>query len=306
MRKTRGAVSSILLGILFIIAGIFAVIFPIVSPDSKLVPANSDAAASSSSVYDFGQVLVLDKYGYIENSRGADEDYYLVAYFNDEDDYAYLASLKVTDDTDIYDKLDEYSNDDTAYIGDLYINLCAKSDSIASIEPEMAGYYNDAIELYGQYYTGTVDTRTALSFYCEGAEAFGPALEAENRSKTLVSVIGAVIAALGILFLATGIVRKKKEKKIQAAMPQQDVYYTPQSSQDVYYDPQASGPGSTGQWTNGEQDQTPQSPSEQPSSSSAADRDNLSNSYQDPYCTSPADNDSDHTETPENGGHNSQ
>lgn len=229
------------------------VIMSLMAPESRLVTSNENIPYSSSNVYDMGEVLVIDKYSYIEYSRGLDENYYLIAYYVEEDDNAHLASLKVTEGTDIFEKLDEYANDDTSYIGDLFINLCAKATPVSELDSDIINYYNEAVDMCGNYFTGTVDSEIAFTFYCESAEDFPAALKSEERSKTVVAVIGSVAVVLGVVVLVTGILKKKKENAAQAASQQQDPYYYPPNQPNVYYNPQA-GTGyqpTPNQWTNG-------------------------------------------------------
>lgn len=252
MRRTRGAIASIALGIVVIIIGIIMVIMSLMAPKSRLVTANENIPHSSSNVYDMGEVLVIDKYSSIEYSRGMDENYYLIAYYVEEDDNAHLASLEVTEGTDIFDKLDEYANDDTSYIGDLFIDLCAKATPVSELDSDIMKYYNEAVDMCGNYFTGTVDSETAFTFYCEGAEDFPAALKSEERSKTVVAVIGAVVAVLGVVVLIAGIQKKKKENAAKAAFQQQDPYYYPpnQPNYNPQYDQQNQQPIQN-QWTNG-------------------------------------------------------
>ena len=267
MHKRNGHISLKVLGAILLVIGIFTTVFSVISPDSKLVTDIDNTPYSSENVYDMGKVLVIDKYGYIDYSRDADEDYYLIAYYLDGDDYAHLASLKVTEDKNIFDTLDDYSEDSNSYIGDLYIDLCAKMEPISSIDQEMSGYYDDAVAMCQQYFSGTVDSETAFTFYCEGAEAFPSELREEKSWKTAVSVFGVVITVVGVVLIISGISKQKKERAAAEAM-QQNAYYNPNQA-NVYYNPQSqyaptappnnmwtngaqnSGNTGAGEWTNG-------------------------------------------------------
>lgn len=317
MRKSRSGAATIFIGICMVIIGAAAILFALITPESELVTNSQDITYSSNEVYDMGQVLVIDKYGYIENTKDPDEDYYLVAYYT-QDGAPHLASLRVTEDEDIFNKLDSYAEDDTAYIGDLYINLCAKAEPMSSIEPELIGYYNDALDLYAEYLTGIDDSQVSLVFYCEGAEAFPAALEEENTSHIFVVAAGAVIAVLGIILFITGINKKKKEKIMQAQMAQQGAYYNTVNQPDVYYNPQAGAnqwnngtpyqqpQNGANQWNNSAQYQQPQNGYNQWSNQTAQVNSQPDATNTNQYYTPPTENNTSQTNAPEDSAQNNQ
>lgn len=302
MRKTKSGTATIIMGVALVIIGIFMIVFALVSPESRLVAGDENVPYASNNVYDMGQVLVIDKYGYIESARNGYEDYYLIAYYTEDDDIAHLASLKVTEDKNIFNKLDSYAQDDKAYIGDLYINLCAKAAPLDSIDPEMLGYYNDAVDTYSEYLSGVENSQTALTFYCEGAEAFPSALESEGHGKTAVKVIGAVIILLGIILLPIGIDKKKKENALEAQMAQQGVYYAPVNQPNVYYNPQ---PGAN-QWNSGAPYQQPQNGANQWNNQAPQVNSQPSNTNTNQYYTPPTESNASRTTAPDNSAQNNQ
>ena len=243
MNKTKSdlysfsAITGIITGVILAILGIILITFMSLMPKPNLVTAGQEAPSSGNNVYDMGQVLVIDKYGYVEYTSSVNEDYYLIAYYT-EDGTAHLASLMVSEDKSIFAKMNDYVEDDTAYVGDFYINLCAKAEPLNSIDPELVQYYNDAIATYSDYLTGIEDSHVALSFYCEGAEAFPAALEEHNSQMSTVKIIGGVIIAVGIIAIVISIFRLNKAKKLKAQMAQQGVYFNPANQPNVYYNPQ--------------------------------------------------------------------
>lgn len=150
MNKTKSdlysfsAITGIITGVILAILGIILITFMSLVPKPNLVTAGQEAPSSGNNVYDMGQVLVIDKYGYVEDASSVNEDYYLIAYYT-EDGTAHLASLMVSEDKSIFARMNDYAEDDTAYVGDFYINLCAKAEPLNSIDPELVQYYNDAI-----------------------------------------------------------------------------------------------------------------------------------------------------------------
>lgn len=319
MRRTRGATASITVGIVVIIIGIIMVITSLIAPESRLVTPNENIPYSSSNVYDMGEVLVIDKYGSVEYSRGLDENYYLIAYYVEEDDNAHLASLQVTEGTEIFEKLDEYVNDDTLYIGDFFIELCAKAAPVSELDSDIISYYNEAVDMCGNYFTGTVDSEISLTFYCENAEDFPSALRSEERSKTVVTVIGSIAAILGVICLVTGIIKKKKENAAKAVLQQQNPYYYPPNQPNVYYNPQSNQQPVQNQWTNGAPSQPSQpytgnnTPNQQPQAGGTTpfqqqdgESPDNANNTQNQYYQPPTKNDSDNINAPENGAANNE
>lgn len=259
MNKTKSdlysfsAITGMIAGVLLTIVGIILLTFVSLIPKTNLVTAGQETPNSTNNVYDMGQVLVIDKYGYIEDSSSVNEDYYLIAYYT-EDGKAHLASLMVSEDKSIFEKMNGYVEDDTAFIGDFYINLCAKARPLNSIGPEMVQYYNEAIAYYSEYLEDCEDSHVALTFYCEGAEAFPATVEEHNSQMSTVKIISAVIIALGIISIIISIFKLKKAKALKAQMAQQGVYYNPVNQPNVYYNPQAG----VNQWNGGAPYQQPQ------------------------------------------------
>ena len=264
MNKTKSdlysfsAITGIITGVILAILGIFLITFMSLLPKPSLVTGGQEAPSSANNVYDIGQVLVVDKYGYVENTSSVNEDYYLIIYYT-EDGTPHLASLMVSDDKSIFARMNNYVEDDTAYVGDFYINLCAKAEPLTSIEPELVQYYNDAIDIYSDYLEGIEDSHVSFSFYCEGAEAFPAALEEYDSQMSTIRIISVVIIAVGIIALVISIFKLNKAKKLKAQMAQQGVYYNPVNQPNVYYNPQMGA----NPWNNGTPYQQPQNGADQ-------------------------------------------
>lgn len=247
-------IAGIIAGAAILIIGILLLIVTFIIPEPQLVTAGQEIPHSSRNVYDMGQVLVIDQYGFVRNSDDYNEDYYLIAYYT-EDETPHLASLKVTEeDENLYNKLNSYASDDNAYIGDLYINVCAKAEPLSNIDPELVGYYKDCINLYSDYFAGVDDSQVSLDFYCEGAEAFPAALEEHNSIMLTVRIITGAVIAIGVISIVISIVKLNKAKALKAQMAQQGFYYPPVNQPGVYYNPQAGA----NQWNNGVPYQQPQ------------------------------------------------
>lgn len=235
MNRSKGATACIAIGTIFVILGLLISFFSLaLTPAAAPVPYTSDTRISDETygtVYDFGQVLVIDQYGYIEYDGFSDEHYYIIGISLDSSDTVYLASLRVDEDTAIFDKLKDYAYDENAYVGDMYLKLCATAEPINDIDPDMKRYYYESLDTYKSYFTDTTDLEIGLTFYCEGTAAYSSTAIAGSAAYIVVAFAGIAMSAAGIICLIIGIVKKVRAKTPQYVMPGNGYYYNPQQNQ---------------------------------------------------------------------------
>ena len=235
MNRSKGATACIAIGTIFVILGLLISFFSLaLTPAAAPVPYTSDTRISDETygtVYDFGQVLVIDQYGYIEYDGFSDEHYYIIGISLDSSDTVYLASLRVDEDTAVFDKLKDYAYDENAYVGDMYLKLCATAEPINDIDPDMKRYYYESLDTYKSYFTDTTDLEIGLTFYCEGTAAYSSTAIAGSAAYIVVAFAGIAMSAAGIICLIIGIVKKVRAKTPQYVMPGNGYYYNPQQNQ---------------------------------------------------------------------------
>lgn len=228
MYKSKRGIAAIVIGIIIIVFSSLVLFSYIVMGNARLLPYKGIISSDPYDIYDLGSVLVVDQYGYIESDSEWDEDYYIIAFTAENDDTIYLGSLCVDESMDIYEKLRDYAYDETMYIGDLYIDLCASANTAEVLDRDIHSFYGEAVTEYESLLPGFEDSGMSFTYYCEGAQAFPQALEAEKQTDIIVIVIFAVILAAGIALLAAGINKRIKVNKSDMFMPQQKIYYNPQ------------------------------------------------------------------------------
>lgn len=254
MSRSKGGVALIVIGIILSIFGAFVTFGFLISGTSQLKPYTGVISSNINDVYDLGNVLIVDKYSYIESDSDYNIDYYMIAFSGENEEEIQFASLYVDESMDIYEKLDKYSNDDTQYIGDLYIELCATADSVTSLDSDIVLYYRDALDTISDILPEFTDSGIAFTYYCEGPSAFPSALEQEKATSNILTAFFVVIFAVGIVLLVLGI-NKHIKAKVNAGYVPQNPYY-PANQQNIYFDPK-NPPAGTGyqpepnQWTNG-------------------------------------------------------
>ncbi len=258
MKKSHSGIFLIVLGVILIIAGSFSsLLFILGASTPELIPFSGVISKDSYDVYNIGNVLVIDKYAFYEDGYQYDEDYYIIGFTDGESDKVYLASLTVDESMDIYEKLDRYADDDTAYIGDLYIELCATADTVSALDGDIYSYYNDEVDVYGEMLPGTEDSGISFTYYCEGAAAFPQASQSSQKTDTGVIIFGIAVFAIGIAVLTVGIIKTKNAKKQNQfyMQNQPSAYYYPPNQQPGTWQNQPPNPN---QWTNGAANYPPQ------------------------------------------------
>lgn len=147
---------------------------------------------------------------------------HLLVSFPDATNTMCIASLTVTEDSEIYDFVREYIENDEAGVGTYALKGHFLVSDVRYLGEEMTAYYNNACEKYrelfeqgsGLYYNGSVcTTGFDLSYLC--AEDENP--QTEKSSGNLSSmIIGIVIVLAGIIGIAAtvlNIVVEVMEKK---------------------------------------------------------------------------------------------
>ena len=239
-RAIRSIISTIVLIVFGIV--ILAVFGSYTTPE--LVPfENLKAGAQSDKVYEMKDVLVLYQYGYVEYDDPSDNEYYyLVAYETEEDEAYHLASLQVDrNDGAIYQKLNTYNQSTTTQIGDCYIDMCVRADSVDYLDADIHQFYNEEVEVCKTDYEDVVDSSLAFDYACDSAEAFPEFVENEKQAHKVGTIMGCVFLGLGLFIAAIFIIGLLKKKKTPAAANSGNgqVFYTPNTAQpqDVYYNP---------------------------------------------------------------------
>lgn len=240
MNKAKGGIAAIVIGVIISLAGALFVFAGIFSGSSHLTEYTGAISSDPYDIYDLGSVLVVDKYGYIEGGSDLDEDYYIIGFTTQGSEDMYIGSLLVDETADIYEMLDDYSEDDSMYIGDLYIDLCASADTTAELDRDIYRFYKETAEDYKDILPEFTDSGISFTYYCRGAQAFPSALKEEKSFNGIMTAICAVFLAAGIAVFAAGVSKTlKANKAAQTAQP--GVYYNPQINTQGNYYPQ-TGP----------------------------------------------------------------
>lgn len=174
-----------------------------------------DEDASSRTVYKFDNVLIIDEYATYSESYGIKDDmaYYLVA-FVDKYDEVYLASLEVDTGLDIFDKIEAYINDDSQYIGDFSIPICAATD--AKSDSDLSSYYREAVEKYTEILNDeeleVSNSYLKLKYACDVPANIDKYAAAQTRQSLIVY---AMMGGFALVMLAMTIRAYSKIKKLK-------------------------------------------------------------------------------------------
>lgn len=245
-RKSPKAVKArrIILGILLIVFAVILICAGLSEPEPQLLPQEDvyNGEEWSNDVYEFTDVLVIDCYATTtyEKPTNPDEAYYVVAFFTEDSETAYLASLCVDEGSKaMYSYLEEYYNNDELEIGDCYINMCV---SKMSLDAEISEYYDDAARYCTESFDNVEESGINLNFEFENADEFPDYVKSLKTNKILMLAISVLMLAAGIFLLVLGF-KKPKEQELQ---PQENSaeYYVPQAQStpntdgNGYYQPQ--------------------------------------------------------------------
>ncbi len=201
----------------FLLLGLIIMLTPLKSIDTHLKKAAplepaSDLTATdfqAGGSYDLGEVLVLDNYAYATTNDDINTNYYAVL-FGGANDEPYLISVAVSTGDDIYQELWDYSTDETLMLGDFTESICGvaqefKDDTLSEYyQAYQDDLYNEGIEVKA--------IPLELVYKGQDADAFQESVDGDWTSAIVTTVI---IELVGIVFLAIGILLRRREKNKQ-------------------------------------------------------------------------------------------
>lgn len=170
-------------------------------------------------------------YGYYEEEDAettdiSDEDvfcnYYLIAIGDELNGYNQLASLTVSANDSVYDRLDLLVSD-SYYTSDdiVYVDLCATASQLPS---DVFSFYQEAVQLAQSYVPDLEYSGLTLNFFCEGDAQFDNTV---RSSDTSMLILGIVMLVFGPVVIVLGIVDWNRRKKTMAAMQNFSSPYPP-------------------------------------------------------------------------------
>lgn len=248
MNKNKNSSKLLALGIILTVVGLLLSIPFGFYPSSKLLDgATTDVDTQSVDVYYFDEMLVIGKYGYYTyDGWSLDEDYYIVSFYSEKDDASYIASLKIDESADrLYNKLNDYINDDTMYVGDCYIDVCVTADSLSTLDSDIYQYYKEAEELCVADYKYMKQTDIAFTYYCDSPNDFVKETQIEMQVVKYIAFFFIGIMIIGISLIGEGNRKKKLQKTAMSYMWVNGAYHSPDVKQDfnTYYTPSQNSEG---------------------------------------------------------------
>lgn len=242
MNKNKYSSKLLALGIILTVVGlVLSMPFVFYTPSKLLDGATTDVDTLSVDVYHFDEMLVIDKYSYYTyDGWSYDEDYYIVSFYSEKDDTSYLASLKIDESAGrLYNKMNDYINDDTMYVGDCYIDVCVTVDSLSTLDSDIYQYYKEAEEQYAADYKYMKQTDIALTYYCNSPDDFATETQSEMLMARYFAFFFLGIFIIGISLIGEENRKKKIQKTAVAHMWANGAYHTPDIRQDFnnYYTP---------------------------------------------------------------------
>ncbi len=158
--------------------------------------------------YDLGETVILDSFAYGSTDDNVTTNYYAVA-FGGKGDKALVITLAVATDDDIHQTLENYLNDSTQQMGDLTMDsICGVAQDYES--DDLKGFYEEYIDsLMDQGFTFD-SVPVELIYKGSGPDSFQQRVDDEHCSLLYTS---AIYVILGIIFLAVGLLLKKRGQK---------------------------------------------------------------------------------------------
>lgn len=249
-KNKSGSAGVLALGILLTVFGfLFSVIFAFNIPPNLLTAEDKDIDTQSLDAYYIEKMLVISKYGSnTYDGWSYDEDYYIVSFYSEKDDASYLASLKVDESaTNLYNKLNDYYNDDSKTVGDCYIDVCVTAYSLDTLDSDIYEYYKEAEEACVADYKFMNKTDISLEYYCNTPSDYLSQAKSDMEINDFCLSFTSSLYIIGISL----IVEEKRKKNIQKAfynfMGLTGTYYTPgtQQNQKNYYTPPQNSEGNS-------------------------------------------------------------
>lgn len=184
-------------------------------------------------VVQFDEMLIVDEYAIYgsENAKEEDYSYFLVGFF-DDNDQLYYASVKCTPGDEFYNKAKAYSNDSSLMIGDLYLPVCATaSEDRGEFYNDLFKYYDEAVENVNEVFASAemdtgIDSKLQLEYAFDTADKLDEFEKANQDNGKL----GAVVCFfLAVCCIVGSVVLGKQMKKYTAekSSEQFSEYYVP-------------------------------------------------------------------------------
>lgn len=167
---------------------------------------SSDFQADGS--YDLGESVILDSFAAGSTDDEVTTNYYAVAFWG-RDDQPMVITLAVDTEDDIHEALMDYLNGNTQQMGDLsFESICGIAQEFES--DELASYFQEyADTLTAQGFSHSA-VPLELIYKGTGPDSFQQRIQDERSSLIATSL---VFVVLGLVFLAVGLLLKKRAKK---------------------------------------------------------------------------------------------
>ncbi|MDE5995549.1 MAG: hypothetical protein K2G56_01390, partial [Eubacterium sp.] len=194
----------------------------------------------SKDIYKFDGAAVLDYYATTTYDDNTPTTYhFMIAYFEDEnDETAHLASISMNKNRgEIFDKLFNYSGSEEIQ----HITFCATADSVTNLEKEIYDYYQETVEYCFETFDNVDDSALSLHYCFDDESQFEDYCTTEKEDFEFMIALSAIIAAVGIVFIVLGAVkrgpRKPSKKQLEAAreMLKKEEAYNMLSEEDDSY-----------------------------------------------------------------------
>lgn len=231
--KVKPNLIFFILGPLILIIGVVFMITSFSGDKPLLFPYFESTQINAEDVYDFGNVVVIGEYAYgyyeeegAETTDISDEDvfcnYYLIAIGDDLNGYNQLASLTVSANDSVYDRLDLLVSD-SYYTSDdiVYVDLCATASQLPS---DVFSFYQEAVHLAQSYVPDLEYSGLTLNFFCEGDAQFDKTVQS---SDTTMLIMGILMLVFGPAVIVLGMVDWNRRKKAVASMQNFSAPYPP-------------------------------------------------------------------------------
>lgn len=235
-------IALIPIGILLAFAGIVNIIisgqeYELISYSDMGSPLEIADNMQNETVVQFDEMLIVDEYATYgsENAREEDYSYFLVGFF-DDDDQLYYASVKCTPGDAFYNAAKAYSNDASLMIGDLYLPVCAtQADDTGEYYNDLFKYYDEAVNSTNKAFAAAqmgegIDSKLKIEYAFDTADKldeFEQANQDNSKLGAIVCFFLAVCSIAGSVALGKSIKKYKKENNAT----QFGAYYVPNNEE---------------------------------------------------------------------------
>lgn len=186
----------------------------------------NDKLEIGSDIVEFKELTIVDKYatyGNPDDEDAVEQAYYLTLFYNN--DKPYYASVCCDVDSNIYNSIEKYVNDENSLVGDMIIPICAvyrsHEDDALKYYQECADMYNEALE------TDVASSGLELEYVFDTASQLDEYKESQKNENTAVEIGALVIFVLSLVGIILTTVKIKRIKKAEAesAVLSENVYY---------------------------------------------------------------------------------